>query len=68
MQIFNDYRLATGLWQTDVWVKDKQTVDAAFKASSSPCEVLSIKSKRKGYSYNKGTLEGWTVNARCVRL
>ena len=31
MQIFNDYRLATGLWQTDVWVKDKQTVDAALR-------------------------------------
>ena len=60
MQIFNDYRLATGLWQTDVRVKDKRTVDAAF--------VLSIKSKRKGNSYNKVILEGWTVNARCVRL
>ena len=31
IQVFQNYRLATGLWQTDVWVKDKQNVDAALR-------------------------------------
>lgn len=31
IQVFQNYRLATGLWQTDVWVKDKQNVDAASR-------------------------------------
>ena len=30
-QVFQNYRLATGLWQTDVWVKDKQNVDVALR-------------------------------------
>lgn len=31
MQVFNDYRLVTGLWQTDIWVKDRQNVGAALR-------------------------------------
>lgn len=30
-QVFQNYRLATGLWQTDVWVKDKQNVDVTLR-------------------------------------
>lgn len=30
-EVFQNYRLATGLWQTDVWMKDKQNVDAALR-------------------------------------
>ena len=29
--MFQNYRLATELWQTDIWVKDKQNVDAALR-------------------------------------
>lgn len=30
-QVFQNYRLATGLWQTDIWVKDKQNVVVALR-------------------------------------
>lgn len=36
MQIYTKYKLKSGLWKSDVYIKDKQNVDAAIRIIS-PC-------------------------------
>jgi len=64
IQVFQNYRLATGLWQTDVWVKDKQNADAALRLLHPRVRscLLNCDDNVRN-SCNQGIFENWTENA-----
>lgn len=69
IQVFQNYRLATGLWQTDVWVKDKRNLDVALRLLHPRVRscLLNFDHKLRNIC-NQGIFENWTENAQCLRM